>query len=175
MEDLVLRDKIRALLPKETIGRYDLLPIFQDIVLFGQIIEFLAAPYRGRVDYVASPEAIGWILGAGIARELGVGFIPIRKAGKLPYPNEMLISCAYTDYTKSKKTLEMRRHMLPEGKNVLIADEWIETGNTMSCCIELIEKSGSSVVGIATIGLDYEGKPKKWVDSGFAVCIGKDM
>ena len=66
-------------------GRYDLLPLFTAPGLFSEIVKHLASAFAVKIDYAASPEATGWILGAAIASELGVGFIALRKKGKLPY------------------------------------------------------------------------------------------
>ena len=84
--------KVLAAMPQGSIDIYDLLPIFKDVALFEEIVAYLAHPYAGKVDLVASPEAIGWILGAAMARKLNVGFVPLRKGGKLPYPNEKILS-----------------------------------------------------------------------------------
>jgi len=170
-----LKEKIKSALPSGSIGRYDLLPLFANAGLFSEIVEHLASSYIGNVDFVASPEATGWILGVALARELGVGFIALRKGGKLPYPEAMISSMKYFDYSKTEKSLELRSGSLLPGSRILIADEWIETGSSVRCCIELLEKEGCVISGLATIGIDYNENTKLWVDTNFATFIGRDI
>ena len=83
-----LLEKIRKVpdFPKEGILFYDLTTVFQDPVEYGRIIEAMCEPFlRQKVELVCSIEARGFILGSAIANELGAGFVPIRKPGKLPY------------------------------------------------------------------------------------------
>jgi len=162
-------------IPKDSVGRYDLLPITKDATLFTEIVKYLAAPFIDRVDFIVSPEAIGWLIGVTVARELGVGFIPIRKSGKLPYPKDLLISQSYNDYSINEKSLEIKKDTFFPGCRVLIVDEWVETGASMSCIMKLLEKANCTIKGIATIGIDYREETKTWIDSGFVRYIGKDM
>jgi adenine/guanine phosphoribosyltransferase-like PRPP-binding protein len=76
--------------------------------MFSSIINILSEPYLKKIDYVVSPEALGWILGVGIARKLETGFVPIRKENKLPYSEEKIIRNVYVDYTKVKKSIRNR-------------------------------------------------------------------
>ena len=172
-EDLIKR--LIDIIPKDSIGRYDLLPVFKDVTLFAEIVQYLAAPYIGKVDYVAAPEAIGWIMGSAIARELSVGFIPLRKIDRLPYPKDILISQNYVDYSDIRKALEVKVNTVSKGDRILIVDEWIETGETTRCCKSLLEKLGCNIVGLATIGIDYRDATKEWIDSGFIRYIGKNI
>ena len=170
-----LANKVLEAIPEGSIGRYDLSPVFKDAKLFAEIVEYLAAPYTGKVDFVASPEAIGWILGVAAARKLGIGFVPLRKGGKLPYPKEMIISQNYIDYSNKEKTLEIKKNTVTAGSRALIVDEWVETGISMHCCIGLLNKIGCTVAGLAAIGIDYREGTKDWIDSGFIRFIGRDM
>jgi len=107
-EDLV--QKILNIIPEDSVGRYDLLPVFKDNKLFVEIISTLASSHIGKVDYVAAPESIGWIIGSAMAKELDVGFVPLRKIDKLPYPKETLISQDYDgEYRISRKALEIKK------------------------------------------------------------------
>lgn len=174
MENSELRDKVLSVIPSDTIGRYDLFPVFRDAKLFSQIVSFLAEPYIGKVDYIASPEAVGWILGTALARELGVGFIPIRKGGRLPYRKEELFFVQYEDYSQTRKTLEINKEIDRTGIRVLIADEWIETGASVKSCMELLENAGFTTVGLAAIGVNYRESTKAWIDTEFVTCVGID-
>ena len=175
MNQRALKDRVKEAIPKDSIGRCDLLPIFADTALFSEMVKFFSTIYAGKVDYIASPEAIGWILGVSIARDLNVGFIPIRKGGKLPYPKTALISAEYLDYSRTLKVLALKKTTFPTGSRVLIVDEWIETGASVRCCIELLEKAGCIISGLATIGIDYNENTMSWVDAGFVTFIGQDI
>ena len=99
MESTDVINEIRGILPRNSIGKYDLLTIFTHKTVFDKIVKVLSLDFQNKVDYVAAPEAIGWILGTAIAKELGVGFIGVRKGDKLPYAKEEIIS---THFPKSK-------------------------------------------------------------------------
>ncbi|MBP7402062.1 MAG: adenine phosphoribosyltransferase, partial [Clostridia bacterium] len=143
MEHPELVERIRALLPSRTIGRLDLLPVFADAPLFDRIVRTLAAPHRNGVDLVAAPEAIGWILGTALAGRLGAGFLGIRKGGRLPYPQDLLMAESFTDYTGQEKTFEIPAGLRLDGKRVLVADEWIETGAQLQAMCDLLERTGA--------------------------------
>ena len=170
-----LENCILAKIPKKSVGRYDLIPIFSNQSLLDDIASFLAAPYRGQVDIVAAPEALGWIPAVMIAKELGVGFLPIRKQGRLPYPRDLIISRSYTDYSGATKTLQTVATEQYKGLRFLICDEWVETGNTMQCCLDIISALGGITVGMVTIGVDTNAKTDPWIDRKFLHYIGKDM
>ena len=170
-----LMKRLLDTIPKDSIGRCDLFPVFKDTALFTEIIKCLAAPCIWKVDYVAAPEAIGWVMGSAMARVLNVGFIPLRKADKLPYPKEMLFSQKYVDYSDKEKTLEIRKGHVTVDDRILIVDEWVETGVSLHCCISLLEKLGCIIVGLATIGIDYREGTKNWIDTGFIQYIGKNI
>lgn len=99
MESTDVINEIRGILPRNSIGKYDLLTIFTHKTVFDKIVKVLSLDFQNKVDYVAAPEAIGWILGTAIAKELGVGFIGVRKGDKLPYAKEEIISTHFTDYS----------------------------------------------------------------------------
>jgi adenine phosphoribosyltransferase len=109
--------------------------------MFSSVINILSEPYLNKIDYVVPPEALGWILGVGIARKLESGFVPIRKENKLPYSDEKIIRDIYMDYTKENKTLEVRKNTINKNSKILIVDEWIETGSTVKSCIKLMEQT----------------------------------
>ena len=85
-----LKDRIVERLPKRKLIRYDLLPVITDRDLSKDIVNTLAEPYRGKIDMVVAPEAIGWILGDKVADHLGVDFLPLRRGNKLPYEEDDL-------------------------------------------------------------------------------------
>ncbi|MEK3731374.1 MULTISPECIES: adenine phosphoribosyltransferase [Paenibacillus] len=98
-----------------------------------------------KIDVIAGPEARGFVVGAPLAYALGVGFTPIRKSGKLPYET---IEADY-DLEYGKDKLAMHVDAVKEGQNVLIADDLLATGGTISTSVNLIRKLGGNVVGAA--------------------------
>lgn len=136
-------------------NRNDVTPLFADREAFSQLVDDLACPFRDAgVDAVVAIDALGFILGTAVAESLGVGLIPARKGGKLPVAVDRV---AFVDYTGQRKTLELRTDALIAGMNVLVVDEWVETGAQVSAAIALIEKQGAHVAGIATICMDRNG------------------
>jgi len=170
-----LQKKILAALPKDSIGRYDLLPLLSDRELSGQVADALAAPYMGKADIVVAPEALGWLLGEKIAHRLDVGMLPLRRGEKLPYAREDIYRVAFMDYAGKRKSLEVTRNAPLAGMRVLIVDEWIETGAQILARMALLDKFGCEVAGIATIGADTNARTKAWMDQGMLTCIGMDL
>lgn len=98
-----------------------------------------------KIDLIAGPEARGFVVGAPLAYALGVGFVPIRKKGKLPYET---IDVSYgLEY--GQDTLSMHTDAIKPGQNVLIADDLLATGGTICSSIELVQKLGGNVIGTA--------------------------
>ncbi len=102
-------------------------------------------------DRVACIDALGFILGTAIARELGVGVVPVRKGGKLPVEADRE---SFTDYSGIEKSLELRPGAVRARERILLVDEWIETGAQIMAAARLIERSAGVIVGIATIHMD---------------------
>ncbi len=96
-----------------------------------------------QIDFVASPEARGFIFGTAIACELGVGFIPVRKPGKLP---SKTIECEY-DLEYGSNKLAMHDDAVQRGQRILVVDDLLATGGTAEATCKLIEKSGGIVIG----------------------------
>jgi adenine phosphoribosyltransferase len=94
------------------------------------------------IDVICGPEARGFVVGAPLAIALGVGFVPIRKSGKLPY--ETIEANYELEYGKDK--LAIHKDAIKPGQKVLIADDLLATGGTIHTCIELIEQLGGQVV-----------------------------
>jgi adenine phosphoribosyltransferase len=133
----------------------DITPLLANVDAFRESIERLAASFRGRgVDVVAAPEARGFVFAAPLALALGVGFVPIRKPGKLPYST---ISLEYQlEYRRD--TLHMHSDALTEGSRVLLVDDVLATGGTIEACRGLIGQTGAEVVAYAfAIELSFLG------------------
>lgn len=105
-----------------------------------------------QIDLIAGPEARGFVIGAPLANSLGVGFVPIRKSGKLP--GETIEAGYNLEYGKDK--LAMHKDAIEPGQKVLIADDLLATGGTISTSIDLVRQLGGEVVGAAfLIELSY--------------------
>jgi len=138
--------------------RCDVTPLFADPAAFAQLVTDLSLPYKSTlIDYVAGIDALGFILGTAIAMHLQKGFIPIRKAGKLPVDT---LKKDFIDYSRNRKTLELRKGLIRKFAKILVVDEWIETGAQMQAAIELIEKENGIVAGIAAINIDPNPIPQ---------------
>jgi adenine phosphoribosyltransferase len=134
------------------VGRYDVTPIFANAAAFSALLDdMLAACADLEFDLVAGIDALGFILGAGLAARTGKGFLPVRKGGKLSVPVDRM---AFVDYTGGHTSLEIRRDAITPGQRVLLADEWIETGAQIAAAIALIARQGGVIAGVVTLHMD---------------------
>ncbi|MFH1454418.1 MAG: adenine phosphoribosyltransferase [Armatimonadota bacterium] len=143
-----LRTKIRDIpdFPKKGIIFKDITTLLQDKEAFKYSINRLIEHYKDvKIDAIAAVEARGYIFGAAMAYELGTGFIPIRKPGKLPYDTH---SMEY-ELEYGKNTLEIHKDALKDGERILVVDDLVATGGSSRACAQLIEKMGGNVVGFA--------------------------
>ena len=148
MSSVDLASRIRDIpdFPKPGILYKDLTPLLLDGEALSQAVAELAEWARPRgVDYVVAAEARGFILGASVARELGAGFVPARKPGKLPA--EVVTAEYILEY--GIDVLEMHADALAHGARVLIHDDLLATGGTARALAELVERLGGTVVGCA--------------------------
>jgi adenine phosphoribosyltransferase len=105
-----------------------------------------------KIDLIAGPEARGFVIGAPLAIALGVGFVPIRKSGKLPWET---VEAAY-DLEYGKDRLAIHKDSINPGQKILIADDLLATGGTIATSIDLIRQLGGDIVGAAfLIELSY--------------------
>ena len=123
--------------PNPGITFRDLTPVFADGDALRVITDALAEPFAGRVDAVAGVEARGFVLAAAAAYALGVGVLIIRKPGKLP---REVLSQSY-DLEYGSATLEVQPSTLPPGSRVLVLDDVLATGGTLSASTSLIERA----------------------------------
>ena len=146
-------DDYLRLIDKQTQGRrYDVTPLFADFQAFSALVEDLIRPFAEvEFDCVAGIDALGFILGTAIAIRLKKGFVPIRKGGKLPV---RIDTAEFVDYTGQEKSLELRVDAIQTGTRVLVVDEWVETGAQVRAAIELLEKQGGGVIGVASINME---------------------
>ncbi|MGM9891775.1 adenine phosphoribosyltransferase [Limosilactobacillus sp.] len=132
--------------PEKGIIYRDILPLMANGEAYKQATDELVAYAKDKnVDMVVGPEARGFIVGCPIARELGVGFAPARKKGKLP---REAVSATYTlEYGTA--TLQMEKDSIKPGQRVLVVDDLLATGGTISATIKMVEEMGGIVVGCA--------------------------
>lgn len=132
--------------PRPGILFKDITPVLADAALFREVAPAMAAPWReSGVTLVAGVESRGFILAAPIALELGAGFIPIRKAGKLPWKTqERQYALEY-----ASDRLEIHVDACPTPSRVLLVDDVLATGGTAAAACGLIEQVGGVVVGCA--------------------------
>ena len=143
-----LRARIREIpdFPKPGILFYDITTLLKDGPAFREAVELMTEPYRGtQVDVVVGMESRGFIFSAPMATELGAGFVPVRKLGKLPAET---LSVEYAlEY--GTNTLEIHKDALQPGQRVLIVDDLLATGGTVLGTIELVRTLKAEVVGLA--------------------------
>lgn len=139
--------------PKPGIVFKDITPLLQDATALNKAMNDLAEKFSDvEYDLIVGPESRGFIFGVGLAVKKGKGFIPVRKPGKLPAEKE---SIEY-ELEYGADTLEIHKDAVRKGQKVLVVDDLLATGGTMSATIQLLEKIGAEVVGCGfLIELDF--------------------
>jgi adenine phosphoribosyltransferase len=138
--------------PKPGVTFKDITPLLDDHGVFAAVVEALAATGRDSdgnvvVDKVVGMEARGFILGAPVALSLGVGFVPVRKPGKLPWKTRAV---SY-ELEYGSETLEMHTDALAAGERVLVVDDVLATGGTARATAELVAQAGATLHGLAML------------------------
>ena len=155
--------------PEEGILFHDITPILQSPQYFRLLVDLLVYRYMDqKVDVVAGLDARGFIIGAALAYQLNVGFVPIRKKGKLPFET---VSQSYAlEYGEA--TVEMHTDAFHSGARVLLVDDLVATGGTMLAGAELIRRLGGEVLEAAAI-LEFTDLPggKRIRDAGVPLFI----
>mgnify|MGYP001139751100 FL=1 len=166
-----VKDYIRTIVdfPHEGILFRDVTTLFADPRGMRMTIDQLLHPYAGmQIDKVVGLEARGFILGGAIAHQLTLGFVPIRKKGKLP---GAVLSQAYTlEYGEA--VMEIHDDAIQPGEKILVVDDLLATGGTAEAGIKLIERLGGEIVGCAfVVDLPELGGRKKLEDMGMDVHV----
>lgn len=145
-----IKDYIRTIpdFPHDGIMFRDVTTLFNDPRGMRLAVDHLLHPYIGqRIDRVAGLEARGFILGGAVAHQLSVGFVPVRKKGKLPFDT---ISQDYAlEYGTA--TMEVHTDAIAAGEGILIVDDLLATGGTAEAAIKLVERLGGRVIGCAFV------------------------
>jgi len=145
-----LKDYIASVpdFPEEGVMFRDISPLMADGEAFGKAIEQIVDYAKERkAEMIVGPEARGFIVGCPVAYELGIGFAPARKKGKLPRETvEVNYGLEYGD-----DVLQLHKEAIKPGQKVLVCDDLLATGGTIAATIELIEQLGGEVVGTSFI------------------------
>ncbi len=164
-----IKSRIRTIphYPKDGIMFRDITTLLQDPFGFRKVVDELVQPYAGvRIDVVAGIEARGFILGGAVAHQLSVGFVPVRKKGKLPHDT---FSQEY-ELEYGTDEVEIHQDAVRRGEHVLLVDDLIATGGTAEAAVKLIRQAGGEVVGCSFIvDLPDIGGRKKVEDLGVKV------
>lgn len=150
-----LKKKIRNIpdFPENGIVFRDISPLLEDKKAFAEVVRQLTAKVKHlKIDKVVGIDARGFILAGILAEKLKAGMVMVRKKGKLPYETEEV----EYDLEYGKAILQMHKDSIKEGEKVLLVDDVLATGGTMSAVVRLVEKLGGKIVGIIfLIILDY--------------------
>jgi adenine phosphoribosyltransferase len=150
-----LKTKIRDIqnFPKEGVVFKDITPLMADADALNHTFQLLEKPYLNEnVDVVVSIESRGFIFGAAIAQRIKAGFVPIRKAGKLPYKT---IEQSYQLEYGSER-MAIHEDALSAGQRVVLIDDVLATGGTMETAVRLVNQLGGQIVGISFVAeLDF--------------------
>jgi adenine phosphoribosyltransferase len=161
MKNNLLEASIRSIpdFPKPGVLFRDVTTLIKNKPAFKEAVDQLAKIYKGKkIDKVAGVEARGFIFGAALAYKIGAGFVPVRKKGKLPCKT---VSATYAlEY--GTDTLEIHSDAIKPSEKVLIIDDLLATGGTVSATIELIEKLKGKIIGIGFVIelVDFKGREK---------------
>ncbi len=149
MDIETIRERVRDIpdYPKKGIIFRDITPLINDSEAFNAVVDELAGRIKAPVDHVAGIEARGFIFAGALAYKLGVGVIPIRKKGKLPFEK---ISEDY-DLEYGSESIEIHTDSLAKGDNVLIVDDLLATGGTARAASSLIRRLNGNVSALAFV------------------------
>ena len=156
-----LKSKIRVIegFPKEGISFKDITTLISDAEAFKEAVNIMKKNLENRnIGYIVGPEARGFVFGSAVAYALNIGFIPVRKPGKLPGET---VSFEYAlEY--GTDVLEICKNALKSGDRVAIVDDLLATGGTINACAKLIESQGAEVVSMQFLMelTDLKGREK---------------
>lgn len=163
MSSINFKEHIRVIenFPTPGISFKDITTLMQNGEVYkAAILEMKKLVEKYEIDLIAGPEARGFVIGAPLAYELGVGFIPVRKKGKLPFET---ISASYTlEY--GADSLAMHKDAIKPGQRVLIADDLLATGGTIATVVDLVKQLGGEIVGAAFLIELEELKGRQKID-----------
>ncbi|MBV8983741.1 MAG: adenine phosphoribosyltransferase [Acidimicrobiia bacterium] len=145
-----LKDHIRDIpdFPSPGVVFKDITPLLADVDAFRFAVDAIADHYAGSdVDKVLGVEARGFIIAAPVAYRFGAGFVPVRKAGKLPWEIER----QEYELEYGSSLLEIHKDAVAPGEKVLIVDDVLATGGTAAASVDLVERLGANVLGLGFV------------------------
>lgn len=152
--------------PKPGVRFYDIAPLLGNGAVYGALIKDMSEPLRGNVDKIVGFDARGFLFGGAMAAELGVGFVMLRKPGKLPGE----VKTVSYDLEYGSNSIVMQPDSIEDGERVALVDDIIATGGTALAGIELVQKCGGEVVEFCSaIDLPNLGGSAKIQAHGVAV------
>lgn len=158
--------------PKPGIVFRDITTLIADAKALRSTVKQMAKPFLDdQIDVVVGIESRGFIFGAALAIELGVGFVPVRKPGKLPYQT----TCETYELEYGSDTIEIHTDAVTAGQRVLMVDDLLATGGTMAAACRLVERLGGTVAGIAfLIDLAFLGGRRKLPNRKIVALVSYD-
>jgi adenine phosphoribosyltransferase len=134
--------------PKEGIVFFDITPLLSNPTAFRYTVDALAERFSDcGATKIAAAEARGFLFGAPLAYKMGIGFVPVRKPGKLPYQTTQVTY----DLEYGTDTLCMHVDAIEKGDNVLVIDDLLATGGTVGGMLQLVKNNGGNIVGIGFV------------------------
>jgi adenine phosphoribosyltransferase len=134
--------------------------IYINAKAFHDLLDDLVADLKDvEAHVIAGLDAMGFVLGSALATRLGVGFLPIRKAGKLCVDTDKV---TFSNYSGRTQDMEMRIPAFSPGTRVLLADQWVETGGTMDGAIRLVERQKGIVAGMVAIAIEDSDRTRSY-------------
>lgn len=176
MADLVNVEQLKNIIrnvpdfPEKGVIFRDITPVLKHPLLFHQVVHTMRASVRlMHPDLIVGIESRGFMLGTPVALEMGVGFVPARKPGKLPCET---VSQEYSlEYGTA--ALEMHKDAIQAGMRVVIIDDLLATGGTAKACCKLVEQLGGTVVGLSFMIELTDLKGREMLDGYFVDSIAK--
>lgn len=134
--------------------------IYINAAAYTDLLDDLTEPLDpSKIDVVGGLDAMGFVLGSGIAARIGRGFLPIRKAGKLCVDTDRV---EFRNYSGRTQGMEIRQPAFAPGTRVLLVDQWVETGGTMDGAIRLVERQGGVVAGLVAVAIETNAQTQAY-------------
>lgn len=134
---------LRGVVTWDTDGKNDVYPIVEHPTIRDHVLDELVKRVDDGVDRVAAIETTGIVFGSMLAGRLGKGFVAVRREGKWPYTSDKLLHGRCRDYSGKEKTFVIREDEVREGEDLLLFDDWMETGSQYRCVKRLLERRGN--------------------------------
>ena len=156
-------------------GHADMLGLLTDGSFLGGAVRELVDPFQaGGITKVAAVEARGFVLGAGVALELGAGFVGIRKSGSI-HPGTKVERTTEPDWRGQRSVLRLQRASLGPDDNVLLVDDWAETGSQAAAAKALIEDCGAAYSGLSLLVDELQDDVRDALAPVYAVVSGPEL